>query len=226
VLAAAAAIVVFATRGGDGGPDPYAGAYPVVSAAPSPSETITWAPTVPPAGPLPRFPGRPSRVAGTIVDREAGLSYARPGAPWRLIKGFGSHTAGVEYTIEKPKFRYYGTLGSNPMLAKFSPATVGPNRLRAAAELSAQQWSLEQSADGLTPIAGQPLKVSGRQAWLAGYRASFTDSYDGVKEQMHIVVAVDTGRRLPGMFDATVAQPKYILLPDINTLVRSLRVIR
>jgi hypothetical protein len=35
--------------------------------------------------------------------------------------------------------------------------------------------------------------------------------------------AVYTGRRLPAIFDATLDTSKYAMLPDINTVLKSLR---
>jgi hypothetical protein len=229
VLAAGtAAVAVLATRRGDEGPDPYDGAYPLVAATPSPTSTISWTPSGHPAGPLRRFPGRPSRVAGRVADRRTGLSYLRPGPPWTPIRGAGFHTAGVEYTVTKPAFQWYGSVGSSPLLEKFAPAVAaaGPYGLRAAAELTARRRAGDQPASGLTPIAGQPLRVGGHRAWLTGYRVRLSPPVNGITERTYVIVAVDTGRRLPAIFDASLAKPKYALLPDINTAVKSLRVVR
>jgi hypothetical protein len=228
-LVAGTAVAVLGTRRGDEGPDPFQGAYPIVPATPSATSTVRWTPGGRPAGPLRRFPGRPSRVAGTVVDRRAGLSYARLGPPWSPIKGVGSHSAGVEYVLSKPSFQWYGSVGSSPLLEKFTPvvlATAGPYRLRAAAELSARLRVSNQAPSGLTPIAGQPLRVGGHRAWLTGYRVRFGSPFNGITERTYVIVAVDTGRRLPAIFDASLAKPKYAMLPDINTAVKSLRVVR
>lgn len=223
-LVAAGTVVGLRMRQGEAGPDPYAGAYPTYS--PTPTPTAAWTPSGPAAGPLRRFPGRPSKVIGQVVDKQAGLAYSKLAAPWQPIKGFGSSTAGFEYTVDKPKFQWYGTVSSEPLDRRLAPIATGPNRLRAAAELSAAQWAKEQSVTKLTPIAGQAMRVSGRQAWLAGYRATITGSASGINERIVVMVAVDTGRAQPGVLQAMVGQPKYAMLPDVNTAVTSLRVVR
>jgi hypothetical protein len=225
VFAATVVAFVLLKVRADGGPDPYAGAYPVVTAAPSPTSTVTWAPSGRPAGPLRPFPGKGTKVTGVVVDKSAGLSFARLGAPWKPIKGVGSHSAGMEYVVEKPKFQWLTGAYSGLLYDKLAPAATGPNALRAAAELTAQQ-SVKNLDGRLTPIAGQHFKVGGHQAWLSGYRANYTNPYSGITERTMIVVAVDTGRKLPGVLEISVAKPVYKLLPDITTLIKSLKVVR
>jgi hypothetical protein len=225
VLAVAGTAVGLLIRPDEHGPDPYKGAYPLISPTPTPT-AVVWTPSGPPAGPLRRFRGRPSKVIGRVIDHQSGLSYARLGAPWRLITGVGGHTGGVEYTVEKPKFEWFGTVGSRLLDAEAAPAATGPSRLRAAAELGAQRWGDGLGVSKLTPIAGQPMKVSGRQAWLAGYRGAVDSPVTAVTERIFVVVAVDTGRPVPGLLELSLGKPKYALLPDFNTAVSSLRVIR
>jgi hypothetical protein len=220
VVIAAAMVVVVAKRDrSPSGPDPYAGSYPVIAASALPSATITWQPTGPPAGPLKRFKGRPSRVIGKI-----GLSYAKLAPPWKQAPGV-THSAGIEWDVDKPKFRWWAGAYSDLIREDFVPAAKGPNGLRAAAELDAAKWA--KTYDGkMIPLAGQPLKVSGRSAWLAGYRVRTRDPVDNISERALVVVVVNSGRPVPAVFEVSIAQPKYLILPDINTLVGSLRVIR
>ncbi|HEU5157275.1 MAG TPA: hypothetical protein VFU43_09775 [Streptosporangiaceae bacterium] len=225
VIAAAAIVGVVAKRDrSPSGPDPYAGAYPVVAASTTPSAAITWQPAGPPAGPLKRFPGRATRVVGKIVDRTAGLSYAKLGPPWKQTKGI-THTAGIEWDVQKPKFHWWAGAYSDLLRDDFLAAAKGPNGLRAAAELDAAKWA--KTYDGkMIPIAGRALKISGRSAWLAGYRVLTPGSWDKIPERALVVVVVNSGRRVPAVFEVSMAKPKYQLLPDINTLVGSLRVVR
>jgi hypothetical protein len=223
-LVAAGLLFVLLKGDAEGGPDPYAGEYPVVTAAPTPTSTVTWAPAGRPAGPLRPFAGKGSKVTGVVTDRIAGLSYARLGAPWKA-KGVGSHSGGQEYNVEKPKFRWLSGAYSGPLQDDLAPAVTGPQKLRAAAELTAQD-SVKILDGKLTPIAGQQVKVSGRPAWLAGYRANFTNSVSGITERTVVIVAVDTGRRLPAVLEISVAKQVYKLLPDITTLLKSLKVVR
>jgi hypothetical protein len=224
VVIAAVAVVVAKRDRSPSGPDPYAGAYPVIAGSAVPSAAITWQPSGPPAGPLKRFTGRPSRVVGKIVDRSAGLSYAKLAPPWRQAPGL-THTAGIEWDVQKPKFHWWAGAYSDLIRDDFVAAAKGPNGLRAAAELDAAKWA--KTFDGkLIPLAGQPIKVSGRSAWLAGYRVRTPSSFDHIPERALVVVVVNSGRRVPAVFEVSIAKPKYQILPDINTLVGSLQVIR
>jgi hypothetical protein len=222
VVIAAAAVAVVVLRGrSPSGPDPYAGSYPLVGASASPG--LTWQPSGPPAGPLKRFSGHRSRIVGKVVDRRVGLAYARLAPPWKPVTAVGG--VGIEWTVQKPAFHFWAGAYSDPLDPDLLAVARGPNGLRAAAELDARKWAKEHNGT-LSPIAGQPLKVSGRNAWLAGYRVRTPDSHDRIPERALVVVVVDTGRSVPAAFEVSVARPKYLLLPDINTLVGSLRVIR
>jgi hypothetical protein len=222
-VAIAAAVVVVMTRDRTppSGPDPYAGSYPVVNL---PSAAITWQPSGPPAGPLRQFNGRRSAVAGTIVDRKARLAFARLGPPWKPLNGVSSHSAGMEWTIKKP-FAWWAGAYTDTLDEDFVTASKGRNGLRAAAELDARKWAKTYYGT-LVPLAGQPLKVSGRNAWLAAYRVKMPDSATSVKERALVVVAVNAGLNVPSVFEASVAKQQYQMLPDLNTLVGSLRVVR
>jgi len=225
VIAAAVIVVVTKRDGSSSGPDPYAGSYPLVGASGAASAVITWQPTGPPAGPLKRFTGRPSQVIGKIIDRKAGLSYAKLGPPWRPLKGLTAHTSGTEWDVKKPKFHWWAGAYAGLLRDDFVPAAKGPNGLRAAAELTAAKWAKTYYGSPIT-TAGQPLKVSGRSAWLAAYRVRTPDSFDHIPERALVVVVVNSGRNVPAVVEVSIAKPKYQLLPDINTLVSSLRVIR
>ncbi|HEX6470346.1 MAG TPA: hypothetical protein VF069_14710 [Streptosporangiaceae bacterium] len=225
VAIAAAVVVAVAKRDrGPAGPDPFAGAYPVLGASATATPAYTWQPTGPPAGPLKRFTGRATRVTGTIVDRRSGLTYAKLAQPWKPTPGL-SHSAGIEWTVQKPHFHWWAGAYSDLLDSDLVPATKGPDGLRAAAELDAAKWAKTYEGT-LIPAAGQPLRVSGRRAWLAGYRVRTPEAFDHIPERALVVVVVNSGRRVPALFEVSVAKPKYRLLPDINTLVGSLRVVR
>jgi hypothetical protein len=224
VIAAAVIVLVVQRDRSSSGPDPYAGSYPLVAASVSPSAAITWQPSGPPKGPLKRFAGHPSQIVGKIIDRKSGLSYAKLASPWRRTKGF-DHSAGIEWDVQKPKFHWWAGAYSDLLRDDFASASKGPNGLRAAAELHAAKWAKTLDATPI-PTAGQPLKVSGRSAWLAGYRMRTPDSFDHIPERAFVVVTINSGRNVPAVFEVSIAKPKYQLLPDINTLISSLRVIR
>lgn len=237
VVVAVAAVAFVAGRRADAGPDIYAGSYPLITPTPTPTATPTpaptWRPTGPPAGPLPVFKGTRSKVSGRITDRVAGLSYARFASPWRrpgiLSNG---HTSAQMIDGHGPGGEddyWYMEVDCGPLAADLTHAATGPNALRAAAELYAQDW-LEYLYDGgfqRSELAGQSLTVGGRRAWLTAFRATHTDGPSrAMKSQTEVIVAVDTGRRRPGMLSIAVPANKNRLLPDVNLVVRSLRVVR
>jgi hypothetical protein len=233
VVAAAAAVAFVLTRDADAGPDPFAGTYPLVTAAPTGSPTVTWRPTGRPAGPLPVFRGTKSKVAGRITDRVAGVSYARFGPPWHRPKLRNRGTSGAELIDGNknggPGTYWYVAVYSGQLPARFTSGATGPDALRAATELYGQNWAENLYSDQgkRTELAGQPLTVDGRKGWLTTFRMTHTDGTPRAqKSQTEVVVAVDTGRPVPAIVTVTVPDNKNQLLPDINTVVRSLHVIR
>lgn len=228
-LMAAAAVTFVLTRHGKSGPDAFAGAYPLVTAAPTGQPALTWRPTGTPAGPLPTFPGTGSPVAGRAVNRTAGLSYARFGAPWkaapRTVAGTTGQQFGSKNTAGLERF-WYASLSVGPLNPKY--AVPGPQRLRAAAELTGQAFvKALYSDDGRRrDLAGAAMTVDHHAAWVTAFRMTHTDGTRRVeKAQTEVVVAVDTGRRLPALVEMTIPSNQSSRLPDVNRLVRSLRVV-
>ena len=235
VVAVAAGVVFLLTRHADAGPDPYAGTYPLLTPVPSPtgSPPPTWRPTGRPAGPLPVFHGTASRVSGRVTDRTAGVSYARFAAPFHRPKSLGVDTTGGELMDggRTGGFGHYWYVAvySGLLPAKFRPAATGPNALRAGAELYGQDWAdeLYDDSDKRTELAGQAMMIGGHHAWLSVFRMTHADGLKRVDpSQTEAVVTIDTGRTAPAVVSVTVPSNKNALLPDINTVVRSLRVVR
>jgi hypothetical protein len=231
VLAAAAAIVFLLNRHTDAGPDAYAGAYPLVTAAPTASPTPTWRPTGVPAGPLPAFSGTGSRITGRIVDRTSGVSYARFALPWRQLGSRLSlaHTSGqeIDSKANDEKHFWYAAVYVGPLSPERDAG--GPQRLRAAAEISGQAFTEELYGHrgARKDLAGAALTVDHRPGWVTAFRMTHTDLTDRVeKSQTEVIVALDTGRRRPTIIEITIPGNQNRLLPDINQLVRSLRVVR
>lgn len=231
ILAVAAAIVVILNRHTDTGPDAFAGAYPLVKAAPTGVPALTWQPTGAPAGPLPVFRGPGSRVTGRIIDRSSGISYARLGTPWRRLTSrlSSEHSSGqeVDGKVNDYKHFWYAAVYVGPLDPKLDVA--GPQRLRAAAELTGQDFvkSLYSTDGRRKDLAGTALTVDGHPGWVTAFRMAHTVDTDRVqKGQTEVVVAVDTGRRAPTVVEITIPVNKPQLLPDINHLVRSLHLVR
>lgn len=229
VLTVAAAVAFVLTRPGKSGPDAFASAYPLVTAAPTGQPALTWHPTGIPAGPLPTFHGTGSPVVGRAVNRFAGLSYARFGAPWKPTPGMRTGETGQQFgsknTVGLERF-WYASLSVSPLDQKY--AVPGPQRLRAAAELTGQNFVKElYSDDGRrTDLAGAAMTVDRHSAWVTAFRMTHTDGTRRVeKAQTEVVVAVDTGRRLPAIVEITIPSNQNARLPDVNRLIRSLRVV-
>jgi hypothetical protein len=228
VLVVAAAIVFILNRHTDTGPDAYAGAYPLVKAAPTGQPALTWQPTGTPAGPLPVFHGAGTRVAGRTTNRFAGLSYARFGTPWQRSRSAQGASSGqeIDSKVKDYKHFWYASITVEPLDPKL--AVSGPQRLRAAAELTGQAFvkGLYQDDGSRKDLAGAPMTVSRRSAWVTAFRMTHTTDTDRVeKNQTEVVVAVDTGRQLPAIVEITIPGNQSRLLPDINQVVRSLRVV-
>lgn len=235
VVAAAAAVGFVLTRHAAAGPDPYAGAYPLVTPVPTPtaSPAPTWRPAGRPAGRLPVFHGAGSRVAGRITDRVAGVSYARFAAPWHPSTMVTGDTTSAELLDGGSKTvdgRYwYLAVYAGPLPARFAGAAPGRYALRAAAELYGRDWvdRLYDTTDRRTELAGQALTVDRHRAWVSAFRMTHLDGMPrAARSQTEVVVVVDTGHRSPALVTVTVPSNKAALLPDVNTLVTSLRVVR
>lgn len=230
VLAVAAVVtVVVLNKPEKAGPDPFAGSYPLVSPPPKPGqEPVTWQPGAAPAGPLRRFPGTATRVVGRIVDRKAGISYARLARPYGKI-GIGSHTGGQEFDSNGKDLQtfWYCAVYSSPLdpdLAAAVKAAGKDNGMRAAAELEAKDALKLYSDSKRTDIAGQPLSVGGRRAWLTGVRLDHPKGSRKADVWHMVFIAIDTGRARPAIAEVHVPNTQQRRLPDINTIVKSLRV--
>ena len=228
VLAAAAAIVFLLSRHTETGPDAFAGTYPLVTAAPTGVPALTWHPTGTPAGPLPAFPGTGSKVTGRAVNQIAGISYARLAPPWRTTaRRTGASGMEINGKIKDYKHFWYASVSVEPLDPKLD--VPGAQRLRAAAELTGQAFVKElYSNDGTRKdLAGAALTVDRHPGWVSAFRMTHTTDLDRVeKSQTEVVVAVDTGRRLPAIVEITIPGNQNRLLPDITHVVRSLRVVR
>lgn len=228
VLVAGAAAGGYVIRRGTGGPDPYAGAYPAATPAPSSNPKASWTPTGPPKGPLPKFPGQASPVVGRTTDTTAGISYAKLGPPWRRKAGIGAHTGGQEIKSKGTGLKnfWYVAIYSSPLKDEYAPTATGANGLRAAAELIARDFVESFYEDGKrTELAGAPLRAGGHRAWVTALRATKTDPDTPYNSQTEVVVAVDAGRKVPAILEITVPGNQAKRLADINTVVKSLRVV-
>ena len=231
VIAATAAVVFVLNRQISSGPDAFAGTYPLVKAAPTGVPALTWRPTGRLAGPLPVFPGTGSPVIGRSVNRIAGLSYARLGPPWHALKRAPTAPmTGEEFSSRRNAdydHFWYASISVKPLDPKLD--VRGPQRLRAATELTGQAFVRElYSDDGQRKdLAGAAMMVDHHSAWVTAFRMTHTNGAQRVeKNQTEVVVAVDTGREEPAIVQITIPGNQSGHLADINHLIRSLRVVR
>lgn len=225
VAAAAIAFVMWTRPVGDA--DPFAGSYPL--ATPSPSATLpAWRP-IPPAGPLPVFRGSASPVvSGRVADSRSGVSYVRF-AGWRrpILTDFYTAAEELDSKLNDFKHSWYVAVYSGPMPADFD--VPGPNRLRAGAELAGRDLVNFIYPDNArrVELAGARMTVDRRAAWVSAFRIFQPPGTNRVVTSQTItVLAIDTGRTRPAIVEIIVPNNQNRLLPVINSVVRSLRVLR
>ncbi|MER6827827.1 hypothetical protein ABT352_17745 [Streptosporangium sp. NPDC000563] len=178
-------------------------------------------------GRLPRFTGDASPVAGTLTDQQAGITLAQLGAPWRqdqrpgMPASYGFTTrqylpAGPDSTGKTQFAQLMSGLLSPRLKAKYtSPENLAPV-INAVASSGRNKFFPEGNTARKT--AQQTLSVNGLPGQLAAYEITSGDS----KTTM-VVAAVSTGADLPAIVYMSVPDSKKELLPDINTVFKSIR---
>ncbi|MFB9679777.1 hypothetical protein [Streptosporangium vulgare] len=206
---------------------PLAGGEEIPS-DPKPSAAATKKPAKPAAiGRLPRFTGDASPVAGTLTDQQAGITLARLGAPWRqdqrpgMPASYGFTTrqylpAGTDSTGKTQ----FAQLMSGPLSPRLKSKYTSPENLAPVINAVASNGRNKFFPEGNTArkTAQQTLSVNGLPGQLAAYEITSGDS----KTTM-VVAAVSTGADLPSIVYMSVPDSKKELLPDINTVFKSIR---
>ncbi|WP_326824444.1 hypothetical protein [Streptosporangium sp. NBC_01756] len=178
-------------------------------------------------GRLPRFPGKASAVAGTLPDQAAAISVARLGTPWRqdqrqsmsISYGFTTRQyvpAGTD-SLGKAQFAQVMSGALSPRLkSKYtSPDKLAPV-INAVASAGRKKFFPEDNTARKT--AQQTLSVNGLAGQLAAYEIT-----SGTSKTTMVVAAVNTGAELPVIVYMSVPDSKKELLPDINTVFKSIR---
>jgi hypothetical protein len=202
---------------------------PEIAPVPLPSATLGK-----PAGPLSKYDGTLSRTRGRIEDRQAGLSYAKLDAPWKQSKEVGDDERGFTarqlFVTESsgPGSEWLAEIASMPLDSGHQNLYSGPDSLREVAEAQSRDLQISSFPLGSRreEVAGQRIEVSGRRGWVTGFRLSFQHPRFTVTDETVVVVAVDTGKRRPGILYITIPGTHDELRADINTVVDSLRVLR
>ncbi|MEU8204585.1 hypothetical protein [Streptosporangium sp. NPDC049046] len=205
---------------------PLASADEEIPADPKPAATQKS--TKPAAiGRLPRFTGDASPVAGTLTDQQAGITLAQLGAPWRqdqrpgMPASYGFTTrqylpAGPDSTGKTQ----FAQLMSGPLSPRLKAKYTSPENLAPVINAVASSGRNKFFPEGNTArkTAQQTLSVNGLPGQLAAYEITSGDS----KTTM-VVAAVSTGADLPAIVYMSVPDSKKELLPDINTVFKSIR---
>ncbi|MGV9776853.1 hypothetical protein [Streptosporangium sp. NPDC003464] len=178
-------------------------------------------------GRLPRFPGKASPVAGTLPDQAAAISLAKLGAPWRqdqresVSTAYGFTTrqyvpAGPD-SLGKPQF---AQVMSGPLSPRLKSKYTSPDNLapviNAVAYTGRKKFFPEDNSARKT--AQQNLSVNGLRGQLAAYEITA-----GTSKTTMVVAAVSTGADLPVIVYMSVPDSKKELLPDVNTVFKSIR---
>lgn len=173
---------------------------------------------------LPKFKGTASPVNGSIADQTARIRVPRLGGEWRVDPdaqavqtkyGFSGrqHVPGIQGAQEAEIM--WGKL-SQTLAAKYTtPNKLGP--VVNAVAVYARQ-ALLPKGNKATKIAQQKLTRNGRTGMLSAYKIT-----SGIDETTIVVAALDTGGDLPAVVYMAVPGDKADLLPDINTVFRSIR---
>jgi hypothetical protein len=203
------------------------------TATPSQAATRSAKSQSPPTKPLPRFKGVHTKAVGRVTDARSGLSYPRFAKPWALPAkrspmselGFSaSQFAVTEKTGAQPK--RWARLMSAELAGAAKDAYSGPGTEREAATQVAQMYEARMYAfrHKKRVLASQPLNIGGRKGWLVSDYLTYRRP--GVKATGDVVAValVDTGRKAPGILFMSVPNTNKKLWPDVNFVVRSLRV--
>jgi hypothetical protein len=191
-------------------------------------------PTLGPGGPpqLPTTPA-PRPVSGRVADPAAALSYDVLPGDWRAfdLPAFVGMlgTAGYYRIVQDSTpsgGQYWATVTSGLVL----PSTVKRGDLAGTANaLVAALDEAYYPKHSRTHVVRRKTTVDGHAAYLYRYLAVFdplaSRGYTAKSEQV-IVVVVDTGRDLPAAFYASLPDTVKSTWPSIDSLLKSLRVLR
>ncbi|WP_329252167.1 hypothetical protein OG417_08430 [Actinoallomurus sp. NBC_01490] len=228
----AVAGVYFLKNNGDSKAAPAAA--PTTANSPSRSPSQPAQEKEPARKALPRFKGVHTKALGRLADRRSGLSYARFAKPWAAAAknspmnelGFStSQFAVTEKAGGQPK--HWARLMSAELSGAAKDAYTGPGTERAAAAEAARVYEARMFGfqHKKRVLANEPLTIGGHKGWLVSDYLTYRRP--GVKATGDIVAValVDTGKKTPGIVFMTVPNTNKKLWPDINFVVRSLRVL-
>lgn len=226
-------------------PSPMVTATPVSprSAEPSPTPTrVTPTPT--PTGPevrripegtvvkLRRYRGQGSPVIGRVTDPKTGLSFAELGSPWRRSRAVSDGPIkDGRYNLRQTLLtETYGSDDDREWWADIDSQHLWSELNAGESLYDAARAMLDYKQGGAFPngttgrdIASQPV----RRGWLLARMIQMPPSPDGRKarRELSVAIAVDTGRPRPAVLWITIPDTHQRLWPDVDTLVKSLKVV-
>jgi hypothetical protein len=182
--------------------------------------------------PLPATPS-PRPVSGRVVDPAAGMSYDVLSGAWRAFDlppfvGMAG-TAGYYRIVQQ------STPSGGQYWATVTSGLVVPGMVKRG-DLGATAASLVTALDEAyypkhtrSQVVRHKTTVDGHAAYLYRYLARFdrlaSTGYAAQSEQV-IVVVVDTGRDLPAVFYVSLPDLVRSAWPSVDSLIRSIRVLR
>ncbi len=224
---------VYVLRGG-GTTDASHAASPTKSSK-RPSSPPAQQPTAPqvPEKVLGRFKGVHTAPLGRVSDPRAGLSYPKFGQPWALAPrtspmaelGFNvSQFAVTEKAAGRPK--RWARLMSAQLGGAEKGAYTGPGSERETATLAASSYEARMYGfrHRKKLLASQPLEVGGHKGWLVGYYLTYNRPGSQATGDVVAVAVMNTGKPEPGVLFMSVPNTNRKLWPDVNYVVRQLRV--
>ena len=201
----------------------------------APSQTPTEAATSKPLPrkPLPRFKGVHTKAVGRVTDPRSGLSYPRLAKPWAAAPkkspmnelGFSvSQFAVTEKSGSRPT--HWARLMSAELSGAAGDTYNGPGSERDATAEAAQVYEARmfnfQHKKRL--LASEPLNLGGHKGWLVSDYVTYRRPGTKATGDVVTVALIDTGKKAPGVLFMSVPNTNRKIWPDINFIVRSLRV--
>jgi hypothetical protein len=180
---------------------------------------------------LPAYKGTASPVIGVVTDAAAHITLPRLGDPWRV----DGDTQTIEATYGFATRQYVSAGMTTRGKQEFAQVMSGPLPRSLAAKYttpanlapvaSAVMFKARQSwfpkGNKVAKVAQQRLSRNGLTGLIIAYRVDADHARTTV-----VVAAVNTGGDLPSIVYVAVPALKDDLLPDITTVVRSIKPIR
>ncbi|MBN6057617.1 hypothetical protein JYK22_37185 [Nonomuraea sp. RK-328] len=175
-------------------------------------------------GRLPRYPGKAAPVLGSVTDTNAGISVPRLGGTWQLDQRATVHGTYGFYTRQyvKTGTDTYAQVLTGPLPQTMASSFTSDKDLEPAIKAVVVDARKKHFPKGNTvrKIAQQPLKVGNSTGRLIAY------SLTSPTENATIVtIAVNSGKDVPAIVYMSVPSTGKQLLPDVNTVVRQLKVL-